>query len=122
MVGVFGLLTARRISLAFAVLVIAVGVAGRLATAAESGGPSASFTVNPGIAQSGDTISFSSTSSDDGSLVSQEWDYDDGETGSGSDVQHIYAVPGVYTVRLTVTDDENLTASTTDTVTVQNRN
>ena len=42
MVGAFGLLTARRITLAFAVLMIVAGMAGRLAAAAESVGPSAS--------------------------------------------------------------------------------
>src|SRR5688500_18903366 len=122
MVGVFGLLTVRRIALAVVVLMIAAGVAGRLATAAASEGPSASFTFDPGSALSGETVSFTSTSGDDGSLVSQEWDFDDGETASGSDVQHSFSIPGVYTVRLTVTDDENLQATYTDNVTISNRN
>ena len=66
MVGVFGLLTPRRILLAFAVLLIAAGVAGRFAVAAESVGPSASFTFDPGAPSSGDQITFTSTASDDG--------------------------------------------------------
>jgi PKD repeat protein len=122
MVGGFSLLTPRRILLAFAVLVIAVGVAGRFAVAAESQGPSASFTFDPGAPLSGEQISFTSTSGDDGTIVSEDWDFDDGEVGSGSAVQHTYPIPGVYTVRLTVTDDESLTATHTDNVTVGNRN
>jgi PKD repeat protein len=122
MVGVFGLLTARRMTLAFVVLMIAIGVAGRLAVAAESEGPSASFTVDPGAPLSGETISFTSTSSDDGSIVSEQWDFDDGGLDSGGAVQHEYPVPGVYTVRLTVTDNENLEATHAENVTVGNRN
>ena len=122
MVGVFGLLTARRIFLGFVVLVIAVGVAGRLAAAAVSEGPSASFTVDPGSPLSGETVSFTSTATDDGTIVSQDWEFDDGEVGNGSVVDHTYPVPGVYTVRLTVTDDESLTATHTESVSVGNRN
>ncbi len=122
MVGVFGLLTARRIFLGFVVLVIAVGVAGRLAAAAVSEGPSASFTVDPGSPLSGDTVSFTSTATDDGTIVTQDWDFGDGATGSDSVVGHAYPVPGIYSVRLTVTDDESLTATHTENVTVGNRN
>ncbi len=122
MVGVFSLLTVRRIFLGFVVLVIAVGVAGRLASAAVSEGPAASFTVDPGSALSGDTLSFTSTSTDDGTIVSEDWDFDDGDVASGASVNHSYPVPGVYTVRLTVTDDETLTATHTQNVTVANRN
>src|SRR5687767_2888267 len=122
MVGVFGLLTVRRIFLASVVLVIAVGVAGRLASAAVSEGPAASFTVDPGSPLSGDTISFTSTSTDDGTIVSEDWDFDDGEVSSGTTVGHSYPVPGIYTVRLTVTDDETLTATHSESVTVENRN
>ena len=122
MVGVFGLLTVRRIALAFVVLLIAAGVAGRLAAAAVSEGPTASFTVDPGSVLSGETVSFTSTSTDDGTIVTQDWDFDDGTTTEGAAPSHIYAVPGIYTVQLTVTDDEGLTASHSETVTVTNRN
>ena len=122
MVGGFSLLTGRRVLLAFAVLLIVAGLAGRLAVAAESQGPTASFTVDPGSPLSGDQVSFTSTSSDDGTIVSEAWEFDDGEVGNGSFVQHAYPIPGVYTVRLTVTDDESLTTTHTENVTIGNRN
>jgi PKD repeat protein len=122
MVGAFSLLTARRIFLAFVVVLIAVGVAGRLAVAAESQGPSASFTFDPGAPLSDEQITFTSTSTDDGTILSEDWEYGDGQTGSGSPAQHSYSVPGVYTVKLTVTDDESLTATHSEDVTVGNRN
>ena len=122
MVGVFGLLTPRRILLAFAIFLIAAGVAGRFAMAAEAAAPSASFTFDPGAPLSNEPITFTSGSSDDGTILSEEWDFDDGQTGSGFVVGHEYTVPGVYNVTLTVTDDESLTATHTESVTVGNRN
>jgi PKD repeat protein len=41
----------------------------------------------------------------DGTIVSWEWTFGDGATGSGSTVTHTYAAPGSYWVTLTVTDD-----------------
>lgn len=55
-----------------------------------------------------------STSIDyDGTIVSYQWDFGDGETGSGVIVAHQYAAPGRYSVTLTVTDDDGATHSTT---------
>jgi PKD repeat protein len=121
MVGVSRLLTFKRIALSLAVLVIAAAVAGKLASAASSEGPSASFTYSPGSPLSGEQISFSSTSSDDGALTQWEWEFDDGDTATGADVTHTYPVPGVYSVRLTVTDDESLTSTAQETITVANQ-
>jgi PKD repeat protein len=121
MVGDSRLLTFKRIALSFAVLLAAVAVAGKLAAAASSEGPSASFTYGPASPFSGDDISFSSTSSDDGNLTQLHWEFDDGGTADGADVNHTYAIPGIYTVQLTVTDDEGLSSTAQDTITVQNR-
>jgi PKD repeat protein len=122
MVGAFGLLTARRITLAFAVLMIVAGMAGRLAAAAESVGPSASYTFDPGTPRSDEAITFTSTSTSDTLIVQEDWDFDDGNTASGAQVEHTYQVPGTYMVKLTVTDLLNLTATDTQAVTVENRN
>ena len=121
MVGVSRLLTFKRIALSFAVLLAVVAVAGKLAAAASSEGPSASFTFSPTSPLSGDQISFDSTSSDDGSLVQLDWDFDDGNTADGAAVDHTYTQPGIYTVQLTVTDDENLTDTAQETITVANQ-
>lgn len=50
-----------------------------------------------------------SGSGDDGEIVSYEWDFGDGETGTGETTFHIYATAGNYEVTLTVTDDGGLT-------------
>jgi arylsulfatase A-like enzyme/PKD repeat protein len=47
----------------------------------------------------------------DGSVVSYQWDFGDGTTGSGATVVHDYASSGTYTVHLTVTDDQGATAT-----------
>ncbi|UCE39177.1 MAG: PKD domain-containing protein, partial [Thermoplasmata archaeon] len=45
------------------------------------------------------------TVSDQSSLV-YEWDFGDGNTGSGENPTHVYTTSGAYTVCLTVTDDD----------------
>lgn len=51
------------------------------------------------------TLNGSASYDPDGEIVSYEWDFDDGTTGTGITVQHTYAADGIYTVTLTVTDD-----------------
>jgi PKD repeat protein len=76
--------------------------------------PMASFEyspTSPGVRQE---ITFDgSTSLDpDGRVVSYEWDFGDGSGGAGAVVQHSYSQAGGYTVTLTVTDNDQLTGST----------
>jgi len=49
-------------------------------------------------------------------LVSWEWTFGDGESGSGELVPHTFATPGDYTVELTVTDERGFTADKRHTV------
>lgn len=60
----------------------------------------------------------SDSSDPDGSIVSYDWTFGDGETGTGEKVTHIYPVEGTYTVRLTVTDDDDATGNAISSVTV----
>ena len=49
----------------------------------------------------------------DGKIISYDWDFGDGTIDSGDTVSHIFSDPGVYTVTLTVTDDQGATGSDT---------
>lgn len=49
----------------------------------------------------------------DGAITRYEWDFGDGQRDVGVSVRHEYTEPGVYTVTLTVTDDDGATAETT---------
>ena len=71
--------------------------------------PFSFFTVSPETVDTGDVVSFDGSGSydPDGVIVSYLWDFGDGTTGSGEITNHAYAEDGVYTVTLTVNDDEN---------------
>lgn len=77
---------------------------------------------NAGIDQTvnvGMSVAFDSGSStDDIGIVSYEWAFGDGITGTGEAIAHTYANPGTYTVTLTVEDAAGNTATDTMTVTV----
>jgi PKD repeat protein len=60
----------------------------------------------------------SQSSDPDGSIVSYSWNYGDGKTGSGVKPTHEYMDAGIFTVTLTVTDNEGATGTDTTTVTV----
>jgi PKD repeat protein len=48
----------------------------------------------------------------DGALVRRAWDFGDGTTTEGEQVVHSFATPGVYDVRLAVTDDSGSNCAT----------
>ncbi|HLU53056.1 MAG TPA: PKD domain-containing protein, partial [Acidimicrobiia bacterium] len=60
----------------------------------------------------------SGSSDPDGSIVSYEWDFGDGNADTGESVTHVYDEPGDYTVTLTVTDDDGDTDTATQEVKV----
>ncbi|WP_394274727.1 PKD domain-containing protein [Luteococcus sp.] len=68
----------------------------------------------------GRSVAFdASPSSDpDGTIVSWEWAFGDGTTGTGETVTHTYPDAGSYTATLTVTDDSGQKVTTTRAVTI----
>jgi plastocyanin len=70
--------------------------------------PSVDFTISPSNPAPGQTVTFTSTSSDDGSIVSQDWDLDDdgaADDASGPTATTSFATLGAHHVRLRVEDD-----------------
>ncbi|KPJ64632.1 hypothetical protein AMK68_01090 [candidate division KD3-62 bacterium DG_56] len=68
------------------------------------------FTWAPTTPHEGQLVDFDgrASSDPDGTIVSWDWDFDDGASGSGDQVTHSYATPGDYALTLTVTDDDGL--------------
>ncbi len=80
-----------------------------------NGDPIASFTYN--VSQL--SVTFNNTSSDpDGNIVSQLWDFGDGNTSTQANPSYTYTSAGTYTVKLTVTDNDANSNSKTQSVTV----
>jgi PKD repeat protein len=76
--------------------------------------PQAQFSFSPITPKVGEDIVFDASASKDpdGQIVEYLWDFGDGSPAeSGSTVIHAYGSPGQYTVKLTVTDDQGLSAS-----------
>lgn len=79
---------------------------------AEAGGP---YT---GIAGTAIAFDGSASSDYDGSIISYDWDFGDGTTGSGATLEHTYSTSGTYTATLTVTDNEGSVGTDTASVKV----
>ena len=80
--------------------------------------PVARFTRTPSSGEAPLNVSFnaSASSDPDGSIASYAWSFGDGGSGSGVTVTHTYAGAGTYTARLTVTDNDGATDSTSQTI------
>ncbi len=85
--------------------------------------PVALFTENATTVFTGEVIRFDAFSSydPDGYIISYLWDFGDGNTAVGIVVNHGYEDDDVYTVTLTVIDDDGATESTGTIKTVSNR-
>lgn len=57
-------------------------------------------------------------SRDDSGVTAWQWSFGDGNSATGTAVQHTYAAAGTYTVTLTVTDAEGVSGTTSRQVTV----
>ncbi len=82
---------------------------------AESNEPPRAHVQLPPAARVGEKVLLSAVQSTDvdGKIASYAWDFGDGEQKSGQvpALQHKYRAPGVYTLQLTVTDDDGATGS-----------
>jgi len=85
--------------------------------------PVAKFTESAETVYTGEVITFNASDSfdADGQIESYFWSFGDGANATGVVVGHAYSDNGIYTVRLTVTDNDNKTGSATATKTVLNR-
>lgn len=83
--------------------------------------PTACFTMNISSGLYPLTVTFDASCSEDpeGRTMTFTWEFGDGETGAGLTIAHTFTIPGTYTVRLTVTDDEGQTHTAADTVEVK---
>lgn len=84
--------------------------------------PTASFSCSRTFGESPLTVSFDASGSHDpdGSIASFAWVYGDGETGNGKTTSHTYSTTTakVFSVKLTVIDDDGAQSSVTHTIAV----
>lgn len=93
---------------------IAVSGSCGAAARAKSALPGAAFTISsPGGRTATFDASISSAEQPATRIVAYAWSFGDGKTGTGRRVRHTYAKAGIYTVRLTVTDNRGRSASST---------
>jgi PKD repeat protein len=86
--------------------------------------PVATYTFSPSSPIVGDTITFNASLSyapgiPGGEIIEYLWDFGDNNNATGKVVAHSYNKPGSYTVTLTVKDNENLTTTATQRVTIR---
>ncbi|MDP3052530.1 MAG: lamin tail domain-containing protein [bacterium] len=81
--------------------------------------PDASFSYSPQNPKVGDVITFNAASStDDGQIISYQWDFGDNATSSATTTTtiHTYFQAGDYQVGLVVFDDQNTSSTATSTI------
>lgn len=84
--------------------------------------PAANFTYAPTDVQTLLPIRFVDHSVDkDGIITQRVWKFGDGENATGPSPEHVFKRPGLYTVSLTVTDNEGGSDTATTQVFVRNR-
>jgi len=100
------------------IILVAAGLGAYLAFFSAPGNrpPVAAFTYTV----DGLTVDFEASGSNDpdGTVVSHDWDFGDGDIDTGLVASHRYDAPGTFEVTLTVADDDGTTGRTTEDVTL----
>jgi len=73
----------------------------------------------PGYANASYRFDATTARDPDGSIVNYTWDFGDGSKGYGIAIDHNYTMPGNYTVRLTVMDNDGASCSTSSLLVVR---
>jgi gliding motility-associated-like protein len=81
-------------------------------------GPQAAFSFTQTSSCANAAVAFTDNSYADTTLTSWQWDFGDGNTGSGANPSHTYARGGQYPVSLTVTNVQGCASTLLDTVTI----
>ncbi|WP_413663987.1 S8 family serine peptidase [Microbulbifer sp. CNSA002] len=96
-------------------LIITACGGGGSSTSESNQAPVASFTLSPESGLSPAVVSFdaSASSDSDGNINSYDWDFGDGSSANGKDVEHTFYADETanqeYTIKLTVTDNDGAT-------------
>jgi PKD repeat protein/5-hydroxyisourate hydrolase-like protein (transthyretin family) len=93
-------------------------------TVTEAQPPTAAFTTTPNDPETGQTVTFDASQSTDpdGQITSYEWTANGVSIGSGETITDTFTNPGNYTIGLTVEDNDGLTDTANQTITVTEAN
>jgi hypothetical protein len=78
----------------------------------------ADFSFNPSSPAVGQSVTFTPTVSGGTAPYSYSWDFGDGSSSTSASPSHVYSTAGTFTVKLNVTDANNIVATASHTVTV----
>ena len=99
--------TTRGLACLMAIVFLAPMLAGCTDVLGGNSPPTATMSVDPsGTVKAGSSVTFSAAGSSDpdGDSLTFEWDFGDGNTGTGLTTSHAYAQPGEYVAELAVGD------------------